>query len=328
VPARSERGSDVEWVETTGRTIDEAKDAALDQLGVDEQDAEFEIVDEPKSGLFGRLKAEARVRARVRPTQVRPKVERRGRGRRKGGRSGDAPSTSNDMNDRDEPTTALATASDGASDTGGDPADGNGRRRRSRGSGSGKGKHAAGRRTPPGDSGRADAPAGSREGDDDMGNDATVEEQAAITSEFLVGLVEAFDLDASLREERVDDDTIEVHLDGDDLGLLIGPKGQTIQALQELSRTVIQRKATGTHHGRVRIDVAGYRQRRKEALARFSTQVATEVIASGTPRSLEPMHPADRKVVHDTLNEIDGVTTTSEGEEPRRRVVITPTNNS
>jgi spoIIIJ-associated protein len=311
----------VEWVETTGRTVDEAKDAALDQLGVDEQDAEFEVVDEPKSGLFGRLKSEARVRARVRPMQPRPKVERRGRGRRPRGKGGDTPAGES-LSSPADAATSIATAGAAANE-----ADGKSRRR-SRGSGGGKGKHAAGKRTASNDGSRARATAGSTEEGDDMSNDATVEEQAAMTGEFLTGLVEAFDLEASLREERVDDDTIEVHLDGDDLGLLIGPKGQTIQALQELSRTVIQRKATGTHHGRVRIDVAGYRQRRKEALAKFSQQVAAEVIESGMPRSLEPMHPADRKVVHDTLNEIDGVSSTSEGEEPRRRVVILPATDS
>src|SRR5204863_4904582 len=73
----------MEWVETTGRTVDEAKDAALDQLGVDEQDAEFEVIEEPKVGLFGRLRNEARVRARVRPTTPRPKEDRRGRRRQK-----------------------------------------------------------------------------------------------------------------------------------------------------------------------------------------------------------------------------------------------------
>ena len=77
----------MEWVETTGKTVEEAKDAALDQLGVDEQDAEFEVVEEPRTGLFGRTRGEARVRARVRPTQPRPKVERRDR-RGRSGRSG------------------------------------------------------------------------------------------------------------------------------------------------------------------------------------------------------------------------------------------------
>ena len=69
----------MEWVVTTGKTLDEAKDLALDQLGVDEADAEFEVLEEPKPGLFGRLRGEARVRARVRPTQARPTVERRRR---------------------------------------------------------------------------------------------------------------------------------------------------------------------------------------------------------------------------------------------------------
>ena len=73
----------MEWVETTGRTVEEAKDAALDQLGVDEHDAEFELIEEPKFGLFGRLRAEARVRARVRPTTPRPKDDRRDRRKRK-----------------------------------------------------------------------------------------------------------------------------------------------------------------------------------------------------------------------------------------------------
>ena len=83
----------MEWVEVTGRTVEEAKDAALDQLGVDESEAEFEVLQEPKAGLFGRLRAEARVRARVQPTAVRPKVDRgaRRRGRKDRDESRPAP---------------------------------------------------------------------------------------------------------------------------------------------------------------------------------------------------------------------------------------------
>src|SRR3954470_19195813 len=73
----------MEWVETTGKTVDEAKEAALDQLGVHEDDAEFEVVEEPRTGLFGRTRGEARVRARVRPTRPRPKTERSNRRRRR-----------------------------------------------------------------------------------------------------------------------------------------------------------------------------------------------------------------------------------------------------
>jgi spoIIIJ-associated protein len=78
----------VEWIVTTGRTTDEAKESALDQLGVSEDDAEFEVVDEPKTGLFGRLRTEARVRARVRPVQPPPKADRkRSEPRRQGRRA-------------------------------------------------------------------------------------------------------------------------------------------------------------------------------------------------------------------------------------------------
>src|SRR6186997_2092344 len=71
----------MEWVETVAKTLAEARELALDRLGVGEDDAEFEILEEPKPGLFGRVRGEARVRARVRPTAVRPKQDRRSRGR-------------------------------------------------------------------------------------------------------------------------------------------------------------------------------------------------------------------------------------------------------
>jgi spoIIIJ-associated protein len=74
----------------------------------------------------------------------------------------------------------------------------------------------------------------------------------------------------------------------------------------------------------VHVDVGGYRERRREALAEFARRIAAEVQNEGVERALEPMSPPDRKVVHDTVAEIDGVTTSSEGEESRRHVVIRP----
>ena len=111
---------------------------------------------------------------------------------------------------------------------------------------------------------------------------------------------------------------------GGDLGLLIGPRGQTLLAVQDLTRLAAQKRGAD-RRGRLRIDIAGYRERRREALARFTEQVADEVRSSGTARALEPMSSMDRKIVHDAANELDGVETISEGEEPFRRVVIRPT---
>ena len=293
----------MEWVEITGRTVEEAQEAALDQLGVDTEDAEFEVLEEPKQGLFGRVRGEARVRARIRPTRPRPKVERRDRKRRgSGGRGGSSTSETagSDASTEDAaPTEANETEPEAQpSPTPKRPA-----RRRSGGS--------TAKSTEQGDAPVSDT-------------DVDLETHTAIVSEFLTGLVDAFGLEGSIEVDSLDEDTSEVRIEGSDLGLMVGPKGNTLTAIQELSRTVVHRRVPGTAAGRVRLDVAGYRQRRREALERFTQSVADEVKASGVQKALEPMNPADRKVVHDTVNEIDGVSTLSEGEEPRRRVVIIP----
>ncbi|MEJ7583457.1 MAG: R3H domain-containing nucleic acid-binding protein [Acidimicrobiales bacterium] len=152
----------------------------------------------------------------------------------------------------------------------------------------------------------------------------TVERQADIMEGFLLGLLDAFGAAGQVQRARIDDDTIELAVMGDDLGLLIGPKGLTLQAVQDLARTVVQRREPGTHEGRVRIDVSGYRQKRRVALERFVTGIAEDVVRTGTAKALEPMGAADRKVAHDTVTDIDGVMTSSEGQEPRRWVVISP----
>ncbi len=146
---------------------------------------------------------------------------------------------------------------------------------------------------------------------------------AEVAEEFLTGLLTAFGAPAHLDRRDVDDDTVEIAITGDDLGLLIGPRGQTLAALQELTRTVVQRRIVG-HSPRLLLDVGGYRQARRQALERFTRSVADQVRSSGSAVALEPMPAPDRKVVHDTVNSLDGVSTTSEGEDPDRRVVIQP----
>ncbi|MDY7100443.1 MAG: RNA-binding cell elongation regulator Jag/EloR [Actinomycetota bacterium] len=291
----------MEWVETTGETVEEAKEKALDHLGVDESLAEFEVVEEPKSG-FLRRRTEARVRARVRPERPRPKVDRRDRRRKRSGSTSGGGRRRNDSN--------AATPSGGRNARSGgkssvrERSDTKGRRG-DRGRGGGDGGRAEDTR---------------RDDEDAVGP----EKQAEAVADFLEGLVHMFGVEATVEREMVDEDTAEVKVHGDDLGLLIGPKGATLQAVQDLSRTVVQRRYQGRHDGRVRLDIGDYRQRRREALARFAEATAEDVLEKGKSRALEPMGASDRKVVHDTINEVDGVHTISEGEEPRRRVVIIP----
>jgi spoIIIJ-associated protein len=325
----------VEWVETTGKTVEEAKDAALDQLGVDEQDAEFEVLEEPRAGLFGRTRGEARVRARVRPTQPRPKVDRRDRRGRpgRGGRSGEKrrqggeratrppkASTATAVEEKPEQADAPAAAADAAALAEAAPveasADGpspsGGQRRRRRG---GRGR------------GRNDGPRRDHDDDEQESSDmseAELAEQGEVVRGFLVDLLDAFGLDGEVSAAPTDDGAVELAVTGEDLGLLIGPKGATLQAVQELSRSMLQRTRPGETHARIRVDVGGYRARRREALEAFVRKVAADVVETGTQKALEPMAPPDRKVVHDTVNDIAGVHTVSEGEDTRRRVVIIP----
>jgi spoIIIJ-associated protein len=153
--------------------------------------------------------------------------------------------------------------------------------------------------------------------------DGTPVDEGALAESFLRGLLDATGASYTLERRELDEDTTELDVRGDELGLFIGHRGQTLSAIQELTRTVVQRHGPGPHQ-RVLVDVAEYRKSRREALGRFTRDIAAQVLASGTPRVLEPMRPPDRKVVHDTVNDIPGVYTRSEGEEPRRRVVITP----
>jgi spoIIIJ-associated protein len=156
-----------------------------------------------------------------------------------------------------------------------------------------------------------------------MAEGMTLEEQAEVARGFLEGLLGQFGLEAEVATKVLDEDTVELAATGEALGVLVGPKGSTLAALQDLTRTVVQRNFP-TRTDRILVDVAGYREKRSAALQKFSQQIATEVIGSGSERALEPMSPADRKVVHDAVNEIEGVATRSEGEDPSRYVVIAP----
>jgi spoIIIJ-associated protein len=335
----------VEWVEVAGKTVDEATELALDQLGVAVSDAEVVVLTEPKTGLFGRTRGEARVKVRVRPVGPRPKRERtrdRGRstktgqgsgngsgaGNRQGGSRGSSGGTKVDAG-------GSGATSNGAEANGDRPSEGTGtgtsrsaRRRRSRSQGGGGSRQAA----PDGAAGAAagtatatKSPQRNREPKEKvaMAEGMTLEEQGEAGRAFLAGLLAEYGVVATVETRLIDEDTVEVAATGDELGLLVGPRGSTLSALQDLTRAVVQRQCP-SRTDRILVDVAGYREKRSAALKRFSTQIAEEVIASGQEKALEAMSPADRKAVHDAVNDIDGVATRSEGEDPNRYIVIAP----
>jgi spoIIIJ-associated protein len=293
----------VEWVTTSGRTIDEAQDRALDQLGIDASEAEFEVLSDAKLGLFGRVKEEARIRARVRPAPQRDTDRRRQRDRR-----------SKDRPARDERGPVSADRSnDGAS------ANNKGARDRAEGP----------RTAPTAGEGatRRSKPAGTRpdRSSTQEGNPMSDELRGVEESkgrEFLLGLLDAAGVEGSV-DVRRDDDVSELSISGDSLGFLIGPRGTTLAAVQALTRAVAQRDHERGDH-RLTVDIGEYAQRRRGALEVFARQVAADVISSGRPKMLDPMVASERKIVHDVLSDVDGVQTSSVGEEPRRSVVVNP----
>ena len=325
----------MEWVETTAKTVDAAREQALDQLGVAADEAEFDIVEEPKAGLFGRVRGEARVRARVKPTPVRPKQERRrrGGGRKKsnGGSTSkgsdiekNAATASHHADDSDVQQSNDSGSSDAAASRRSSGQGRNGQSRSSRPQNSQNGEESRTDRT-------NDQTSNQQDRNSDMSNDTIEQDKPEVSPQevgdaavaFMDGLVSAFGVEGTT-DLAIDGTELDVRVQGDGLGLLVGHGGRTLQAVQDLVRVAAQRRL-GDHETRLRIDVARYRERRTQALMSFAADVAEQVRSSGTARSLEPMNSADRKVIHDALNDQDGVESRSEGDDPNRRVVVSPT---
>jgi spoIIIJ-associated protein len=148
---------------------------------------------------------------------------------------------------------------------------------------------------------------------------ATPEAVAETAKEFLSGLLESMDLDAEV-ESTVDETSAFIDVNGESLGVLIGRRGQTLDALQELARTAVQRRLRS--RVRLLVDVEGYRARRRASLADYARAIAERAKDRGTEIELEPMTAYERKIVHDAVAEIDGASSFSEGEEPNRKVVV------
>lgn len=318
----------MEWVNITAKSLPEAIDLALDNLGVDESEAEIEILEEPRQGLFGRQRGNARIRARVKPKGTRPKVER-GRSRKRtegaaatGGSAGGGRTRTRSAGGagggrtRDESSNGSAGAGAEETTVGTVPTDdesagrsrGGGRSGGGRGRGEGSG----------GGSGNGRSGGSDRHSREPV-EEASMEEVSSQLEAFLSGLSEAFGYDGQVTITSDDDEGVLGMVDGRH-GLMVGPKARTLDAIQELARVSVQR--TAPSNIRIKVDVGGYREVRKEALRAFALEAAAAVRLDGRERLLEPMTSADRKVVHDALSGEPGIETRSAGNEPYRRVVV------
>ena len=165
----------------------------------------------------------------------------------------------------------------------------------------------------------SDEPVSAEVGDADLLEPATPEDVAATAEEFVTGLLRSLQLEGEV-SSSVEGDTATIEVSGESLGGLIGRRGQTLDALQEITRTAVQRRLKG--RVRVLVDVEGYRARRRASLAEYARSIAERAKERGTEIELEPMTAYERKVVHDAVAEIEGATSFSEGVEPNRKVVV------
>ena len=147
-----------------------------------------------------------------------------------------------------------------------------------------------------------------------------LEQEGDIAADYLEELLDIADLDGDL-DMDVDGDRAAVSIVGADLSQLVGENGEVLEALQELTRLAVYRE-TG-ERSRLMLDVSGYRARRREELVALAAESIAQARESGEPVSLAPMSPFERKVVHDAVAAA-GLTSESEGVEPRRHVVVLP----
>jgi len=341
----------MDWIVTTARTVEEAQTRALDLLGVDSADAEIQVIEEGKTGLFGRTKSEARVRARIKPKAPPAKDERRqgrsgDRNRNRGGKNSGRGGGNRGGGNRDGGNRGGNNR--GGKNSGGGNRGGNNRGGKNSGGGNrggGKEAVAAGAAASGGggnrDGGNRDGGGRNRNRGGNRGGqrrertprngedrvEMPVAEQRETLEAFVTGVASAFDSSSKvvLVEEGT---TLLAKVNGDDLGRLIGNKASTLQSLEELSRTAMHRAAAGRRYHRIQVDVDDYRARRREALVKFATDLAHTVADSGESKAMEPMGAADRKLIHDAVADVEGVETVSEGRDPRRYIVLLATNAS
>ncbi len=357
----------MEWVKTTAKTLPEAIDLALDNLGVDESDAEIVVLEEPRTGLFGRTKGTARVEARVKPKQSRPKQERRknnsknkARGERPGRNSGGrnrSQNKSKDSGDRGRNRSqgqqgkkrqsqndgagvqAEKLTDDNTNGTSGEQnaRNGGGRSQGGRDQGNreqargdqGGGRSRGGRGRGGNNGGSGDRNKRNSEGHAKSENKADsgpkvetpVEDVKNHLQDFLSGLTEAFGFEGPVTVDESPEDGLTGQVAGQH-GLMVGPKGRTLDAIQELARISSSRKVPSSV--RIKVDVGGYRFQRSAALADFAAKAADKAVENSVEVALDPMSAADRKAVHDALTDDARVETRSVGTDPRRKVLVVP----
>ena len=292
----------IKFIDVTGKTEDEAIQSALAQLGMDRDDVSVEILERAKSGFLGIGSAPARVRVSyddgkaeeaVKPAEkpAAPKPEKKVE---PSAAPKAVPMYAPEVLQKKEPRAAKEERS-------GRPAREERRERAPRAE-------------------RAERPAPQPKPIVDLGEECRDEKSEQIRA-FLKGLLEHMDSAAEINIYESEKGRYKVYLEGEKLGALIGRRGETLDAIQQLTNYSINR-GSEKNRVRVQVDAENYREKREQSLERLAEKVAGKVTKYRRNVTLEPMNAYERHVIHTALQDTPGVTTFSIGTEPNRRVVV------
>jgi spoIIIJ-associated protein len=271
----------MEWIEASGKTIEEAVEKVKAILEVDLNEIEVQVIEEPKVGMFGRVKTEAQIKARVKPRMQHSRPKK------------------------------MSTSNRAAKST-----------KRSKPPAKVTEKRIADVRKVTNKSEPKEKSVAKPKKSEEKLTMEQIEKEKQIGEDFLKRLTDILNLEATVGS-RIEDENIELTLDGENLGFLVGRKGVTLGAIQEITRQVVK-NSVSERPARINIDVAQYRAKREDALKDFAIQVAQQVSVSKVSKAMEPMGAVDRRIVHNAVADIEGVETASAGIEPRRYVIIRP----
>lgn len=289
-------------IESSAKTMEEAVTQGLEKLGVSLGDVSIDILDEGSKGLFGLIGGKpARVRLTVKDGAEEPDIlstlSLRGDDPKPSRETAPAEKQRQEKNQPKEKADRAAKADKPAADKGAKPAP----RKPERNA---KPDNAA-----------------VKEMRTENGEPADPATAAGKAQLFLKEVTRLMDVDVTVDAATDAEGNVRVDMHGDTLGILIGRRGETLDALQYLTSLHVNRGQAD--YTRITIDTENYRAKREEALTRLANRMANRAIKTGRKVVLEPMNPYERRILHSALQQNEAVTTHSEGDEPNRHVVIT-----
>ena len=274
------------YVETSGKTVDDAITAALLELGLPSEQVDIEILQESSKGVLGIFGAkEARIRATAKAVPVEEelfseKVEEPVKEEVK--------PVQQEKTQQETPYVMDTLVED---------------------------RLAAARAKA-----EAQAQAEAAKEPVEYSEDAKIAQEAAI--EFLIPVLKKMGVEAEIVGEMEEADVLKLDIQGKGLGVIIGKRGNTLDSLQYLTALIANKKTQ--EHIKIKLDAENYREKRKQTLEKLAINLAKKVRKTNRRVALEPMNPYERRIIHSVLQSFDGVETHSEGEEPFRKVVISP----